>query len=120
MGTGVLGILTLIFIMKFPDVAIEYMQRGLELSVRVVIPSLFPFMVVSELIVISGVISYLAKPLDKLSRRIFGIGTEGTSAFIAAFRLVHVWRCRSIKEGIFPLRICKGLFAFQTIQAPHL
>ncbi len=78
---GLLSFITLFFVMKFPDVAIEYMQRGLGLCVSVVIPSLFPFMVVSELIVLSGVSSYFAKPLGAVSRRLFGIRGEGATAF---------------------------------------
>lgn len=79
---GLLSFVTLFFIIKFPDVAIEYMQRGLGLTVSVVIPSLFPFMVVSELIVLSGVTSYFAKYLSKLSYRLFGVSGEGAVAFI--------------------------------------
>ena len=79
---GLLSFITLFFVMRFPDVAIEYMQRGLGLSVRVVIPSLFPFMVVSELIVLSGAASCLEKPLGTFSRVLFGIGGRGATAFL--------------------------------------
>lgn len=43
-----------VLILRNPDVAIEYMGRGLSLCARTVIPSLFPFMVISELMVRSG------------------------------------------------------------------
>ena len=68
--------------MRFPDVAIEYMERGLGLCVKVVIPSLFPFMVASELIVMSGVIAFFEKPLDVFSRRLFGVSGRGTTVFL--------------------------------------
>ncbi len=82
LAVAVLSIVTLFFVMRFPDVAIEYMQRGLGLCVRVVIPSLFPFMVVSELIVRSGAASYFAKPLGVFSQRLFGVRGEGATAFL--------------------------------------
>ncbi len=79
---GLISFIMLFFVMKFPDAAIEYMQRGLGLCVSVVIPSLFPFMVVSELIVLSGVSSYFAKPLGTFSHRLFGVCGEGATAFL--------------------------------------
>ena len=77
-----MSLLTIFFVMKLPDVAIEYMQRGLQLCVSVVIPSLFPFMVASELIVTSGATSVLKKPLGMFSRRLFGISGRGATAFL--------------------------------------
>ncbi len=43
-----------ILVLRNSDAAIEYMGRGLTLCARTVIPSLFPFMVISELLVSSG------------------------------------------------------------------
>ena len=77
----IVSILTLFFVMKYPDTAIEYMQRGLKLCVGVVIPSLFPFMVASELIILSGVSSFLSKPFGFVSRRLFGVSGSGAVAF---------------------------------------
>ena len=43
-----------ILVLKETDIAIKFMKTGLSLCVKTVIPSLFPFMVTSELIVKSG------------------------------------------------------------------
>lgn len=64
------------------DVAIEYMKRGLKLCANTVIPSLFPFMVVSELIVRSGLGARVGKLLSKPVKKLFGVGEGGACAFI--------------------------------------
>ena len=43
-----------LLVLRNADAAVEYMGRGLTLCARTVIPSLFPFMVLSELLVSSG------------------------------------------------------------------
>lgn len=48
---GFFALFCLLLILRNPDTAIEYMTSGLRLCARTVIPSLFPFLVLSELIV---------------------------------------------------------------------
>ena len=67
------------------DIAIEYMNKGLKLCVYTVIPSLFPFMVISELIVSSGVIQRLGRAVSGLFRLLFGVGeNEGCACLLGA------------------------------------
>ena len=55
---GVAAIATFILFLARSSVAIEYMKRGLKLCAGTVIPSLFPFMVISELVVSCGLLTY--------------------------------------------------------------
>ncbi|MBQ8141207.1 MAG: hypothetical protein IJ038_05895 [Clostridia bacterium] len=71
---------SLALIIKNSDVAIEYMSQGLELCAKTVIPSLFPFMVVSDVIVSSGVSSFAGKLLQAPMKLLFGVGGEGGCA----------------------------------------
>lgn len=48
---GFFALFCLFLILRNPDVAIEYITSGLRLCAVTVIPSLFPFLVLSELIV---------------------------------------------------------------------
>jgi hypothetical protein len=69
-----------VLILRNSDAAIEYMGRGLTLCARTVIPSLFPFMVVSELLVSSGAGEALGRLFSGVMRRVFGVSGAGASA----------------------------------------
>ena len=79
---GALSLLVFFLMLNFSDIAIEYMKKGLQLCAKTVIPSLFPFMVISELIVGSGVGIKLTRILAKPMRRVFGVSEAGASAFL--------------------------------------
>lgn len=81
-GMMLMSVVSLVLILKFPEVSIDYINRGLKLCVSTVIPSLFPFMVVSELIVRSGFADSVGAVFKKPARLIFGISGEGASAFL--------------------------------------
>ena len=67
---------SLFLLLCSPDVAIASMRDGLLLCANTVIPSLFPFMVISELLVKSGTSSYLGKIASPLFSPVFGLGKE--------------------------------------------
>lgn len=69
-----------ILILRNSDAAIAYMGRGLTLCARTVIPSLFPFMVISELLVSSGVGEAFGRLFARLMRWLFGLSGAGASA----------------------------------------
>ena len=69
-----------VLILRNSDAAIEYMGRGLTLCARTVIPSLFPFMVVSELLVSSGAGEALGRLFSGVMRWVFGVSGAGASA----------------------------------------
>ncbi|MBP3667738.1 MAG: hypothetical protein J6K29_11910 [Clostridia bacterium] len=69
-----------ILVLRNSDTAIEYMGRGLTLCARTVIPSLFPFMVISELLVSSGAGEALGRLFAGIMRRVFGVSGAGASA----------------------------------------
>ena len=68
------------------DVAISYMRSALSLCARSVIPSLFPFMVLSELTLSSGAARTLGKLFSPVAKRLFGVSGEGvTPILLGAF-----------------------------------
>ncbi len=69
-----------ILVLRNSEAAIEYMGRGLTLCARTVIPSLFPFMVVSELLVSSGAGEALGRLFSRIMRWLFGLSGAGASA----------------------------------------
>lgn len=77
---GLFSIFCLFLILRNSDTAIEYMNRGLRLCAKTVIPSLFPFMVISELIVSGGIGSAVFRPVAPLFRKLFRIPEAGCCA----------------------------------------
>ncbi|MEG1632426.1 MAG: sporulation protein [Oscillospiraceae bacterium] len=62
--------------------ALESAKYGLSLCARVIIPSLFPFFVVSSLIGGLGLPSYLGRAAAPAMMRLFGVSGEGAAAFV--------------------------------------
>lgn len=79
---GFMSLFSLACIVRNSEVAIEYMTKGLSLCATTVIPSLFPFMVISELIVSSGMTKPVGRLFAKPFRLLFGISGDGGCAVI--------------------------------------
>ena len=79
-GFWLMSTFCFVLILRNADAAVEYMGRGLILCAKTVIPSLFPFMVISELLVSSGAGEALGRLFSRLMRRVFGISGAGASA----------------------------------------
>ena len=79
---GILGFLSVFLILVYSEVAIESVRRGMELCAATVIPSLFPFMVASELVVSGGGAGRFCGMLGTLSKKLFGVSSEGASSFL--------------------------------------
>jgi len=77
-----LSICCLALILCHSDTAISYMEQGLTLCAKTVIPSLFPFMVLSELLVASGGGEVLGKLCAVPVKRIFGISGASVCALM--------------------------------------
>lgn len=80
--SGLFILVAFLLILCSSDVAIEYMKKGLILCSRAVIPALFPFMVISELIVSSGIGVRASRLFARPMRRLFGVGEAGAAAYI--------------------------------------
>ncbi len=75
-----LSLCTFITLLLNPDIAIGYARQGLQLCAKTVIPSLFPFMVISGLFVELGVADLLSKIFALPMRKLFGISGAGSAA----------------------------------------
>ena len=79
---GALAVGCLILILSRSDTAMIHMSQGLLLCATTVIPSLFPFMVLSELLVATGCGTLLGRLFERPMRRLFGISGAGACALI--------------------------------------
>lgn len=84
------GALCLVFMLVFSfalmlrraDVAANCMRAGLSLCARAIVPSLFPFMVLSELLVTSGAGEWLTAPFARPLGKLLGLSRAGCCAVI--------------------------------------
>ena len=73
---------SLALLLRRADVAADCMREGLALCARAVVPSLFPFMVLSELLVASGVGEWLISPLSRPLGMLLGLSRAGCCAVV--------------------------------------
>ena len=78
---GAIAVLSFFLILGKSDVAIEYMGAGLSVCAKTIIPSLFPFMVISELLISSGIGELLGRLISAPSKFLFGVSGAGSCAF---------------------------------------
>lgn len=81
-SVGLFAVFCLLLILKNAEIAIEYISRGMLLCAKTVIPSLFPFMVLSELIVSGGFGNSLFGRMTKPLRFLFGLPASGCCAVL--------------------------------------
>ena len=73
---------SLALMLRRADVAAKCMREGLSLCARAVVPSLFPFMVLSELLVATGTGEWLTAPLARPLGKLLGLSRAGCCAVI--------------------------------------
>lgn len=69
-------------ILIFPDETSAGAKNGLEFCAGILVPSLFPFMVISSFTIESGLCSLLEKPFSKIIRHLFNLPGICTSTII--------------------------------------
>lgn len=75
-------LLLIISIVKNPSMSINSAKTGLNLWLNILVPSLFPFLIMSELFISSGLVKSLGSLLEPVMKPIFGISGEGSFPFI--------------------------------------
>lgn len=68
-----------------PDAAMEGARDGLALCFNVIVPSLFPFFVLSSLVVELGLAAYLGRALEGVMRPLFRVSGSCTAALALGF-----------------------------------
>ena len=72
-------------LMFWPQEAMEAAREGLKLCYNVILPSLFPFFVLSALVVDLGLAGYIGRALEGLMRPLFNVPGACASAFALGF-----------------------------------
>ena len=71
-------------LMFWPQESMEAAREGLRLCYNVILPSLFPFFVLSTLVVDLGLAGYIGRALEGLMRPLFNVPGACASAFASA------------------------------------
>ncbi len=79
---GLLSVLLLAFLLSNSTAAMTGVRQGLSLCGEVLFPSLFPFLVLSELLVVVGANELLGKVAGRPFRALFGLCDSGAGAFL--------------------------------------
>lgn len=80
-----LTLFLLLLLLKNPSVAAEALGHSLLLCARTILPALFPFMVLSELLIAFGFGEVLGKSLARPLSLLLGISREGGAAVFLGF-----------------------------------
>ncbi len=79
---GLLSLSLLILFLCYAKEGPRYVSEGLALCVKRVIPALFPFMVLSSMILSSRILLPLSNRLSRLFHALFGMGGDSGSALV--------------------------------------
>ena len=79
---GYASVFMLLLFFKRPTDTAQWVERGLSVCVERLIPSLFPFMIVSALLLSSGIGELLGKIFAKPFGALFGIGAQGSASLL--------------------------------------
>ena len=78
-------LLAVFSLIRHPQESIQAASDGLTLSLNVIIPSLFPFFVLSTLMIRLGLARYFGRVLEPIMRPLFRVGGACSSAFVLGF-----------------------------------
>jgi len=78
-------LLAIAALIRFPREAIQAATDGLHLSLNVIIPSLFPFFVLSTLMVRLGFTRYFGRVFEPVMQPLFRVSGTSASAFVLGF-----------------------------------
>ena len=106
-------------LLRRADVATDRMREGLSLCARAVLPSLFPFMVLSELLVASGAGEWLLSPLARPLGKLLGLSHTGCCALVLGLACGFPMGVRSallsFEKGTLSRTECERVLACSSI-----
>ena len=82
LGSGIVLLGAAVLLFSFPSQSGEAARKGVSLCLDLIIPSLFPFFVLSSLAISTGLAGWLAQPLARPMGALFGVGSAGASLLV--------------------------------------
>lgn len=106
-------------ILTFPAVAARAVGEALRLCAELLIPSLFPLTVASELMTATGATRAIARPLARPISRLLGVGERAAEVYILGLVGGYTAACRSavmlFERGELTRRDCESIIALSSL-----
>lgn len=83
--TGTIAFIMILLFLMTPSFSLKGAIDGLMLCGNVIIPSLFPFCVISIFMFKSGIVNFVSRLIDKISRIVFHLSGEQFCVFLMSF-----------------------------------
>ena len=83
--TGIVIVLLFIIMLVSPKAVFTGASEGLLLWFQIILPTLFPFLLISNLLLVTGNIHYISSALGNLFSRMFSVSANGSFAVINGF-----------------------------------
>lgn len=118
----IIFILFLFCLIVFSSTNLYATKSGLSLWANSVVPSLFPFLVATELLSYTNVVNFISKKLDRLMRPIFNM--PGASAYpfilgmLSGYPVGAKTVCHIYKEGLCTKREAELMLAYTNNSGP--
>ena len=118
----IIFILFLFCLIIFSASNLSATKSGLSLWANSVVPSLFPFLVATELLSYTNVVNFISKKLDKLMRPIFNM--PGSSAYplilgmLSGYPVGAKTVCQIYKEGLCTKKEAELMLAYTNNSGP--
>lgn len=82
----IVSIFSALILLRFPAICAEGVVRGIEISSQTVVPSLFPFLVLSSFVQSSGVLDFAGEKTNRFFGKVFNFsGKAGCTVFFSLF-----------------------------------
>lgn len=114
-----LVLFVLLLLLKLPSVAAESLSSSLSLCSRAILPALFPFMVLSELLIACGFGDFFGRRFGLPLATLFGISRESTAAvflgFLCGFPVGARMALTLYDNGRISKKECERLLGFSNL-----
>lgn len=120
--TGIILFFIAIEIIKDPNQSIESAKEGLYLWFNVLLPSLFPFILISDLMISFGVVDYFTRCLEPIMRPLFNVPGIGafplTMSVMSGYPVGSKITSKIRKEGLVTRNEANLLIGFCSTSGP--
>ena len=127
LGTLALGLLALaltLALVVFSEAGYKASLSGLQLFIDVVLPSLLPFFLLSDLLMALGVVHFLGECFEPIMRPVFNVPGVGSFVFsmglAAGYPMDAVLTAKFCKQGLCTQYERERLLAFSNSAEPQL
>lgn len=100
-------LLLLIFLLRFPEEAVFAAQKGMQLWLNTLIPTLLPFIILTGFLIHTNGIEKIFSPFSSIWRILFGLSPDGAYAFLIGMLCGYPMGAKITSDLYRYKRICR-------------